>query len=72
MAIRVCRKTRNNTLTPLFGEAFAFTVSDRDAELKLQLFDADPLDADDLMGQVMLESMHDCYLPACFCARIDD
>ena len=37
----------------------AFTVSDRDAEFKLQLFDSDPLDADDLMGQVISESMHD-------------
>lgn len=45
-------KTRKNTLKPIFGEAFAFQVTDRDAPCVIQLFDNDPMDADDLIGQI--------------------
>jgi|EP01046_Picozoa_sp_COSAG06_P004450 Ca2+-dependent lipid-binding protein len=45
-------KTRSNTMKPIFGEAFAFQVTDRDEPCIIQLFDSDPMDADDLIGQV--------------------
>ena len=45
-------KIRKNTLKPIFGEAFTFQVTDREAPCVIQLFDNDPLDADDLIGQV--------------------
>jgi hypothetical protein len=47
-------KTRQNTLAPRFGEAFAFSVHDPEEPLRLQVFDADPMDADDLIGQLTL------------------
>ena len=45
-------KTRKNTLKPIWGEAFAFQVHDSEEDFVLQLYDADPLDADDLIGEV--------------------